>query len=98
MIEIIKPLPDTGRAGARTETDQRGLFDCREINDLNRIYPFGSLNQRWSGVQLITSALYGEKETAQTSPVMHDCVQSSRFPILLPPSSRRSFFKKSLHL
>jgi len=47
------------------------VFDCREINDLTRIYPFGSLNQRWSGAWLITSTSTSiQKEIAWTSPAI----------------------------
>lgn len=63
MIKIMKRVPIPGDlSAAHGDGSTWTVFDCREINDLTRIYPFGSLNRRWSEAWLITSALYTERD------------------------------------
>lgn len=61
MIKIMKRVPIPRDLSAHGDGSTWTVFDCREINDLTRIYPFGSLNRRWSGAWLITSALHTER-------------------------------------
>lgn len=52
---------------ARGDGSTWTVFDCREINDPTRIYPFGSLNRRWSRARLITSALHRERDCSNVT-------------------------------
>lgn len=44
MIKIMKPVSIPADRVARGDASTWTVFDCREINDLTCIYPFGSLN------------------------------------------------------
>lgn len=66
-----------GNLSAHGDGSTWTVFDCREINDLTRIYPFGSLNRRWSGVWLITSALHTERDCLNShNNAWHSCLSN----------------------